>query len=85
MLDAIAKSTTLESNKSHRQMREFGQGILTAQTQLGRRRAYMPACASASLNAIRPCAPIRGTTSGSQSTPSNFNVRNLAQVSGDRP
>src|SRR5579863_5225123 len=57
---------------------DFGQGIFTAQTQLiaeelcvSIRRVKLVECDTA-------ITPDQGTTSGSQSTPTNFNVENLA-------
>ena len=59
---------------------EFGQGILTVQAQLVAEELSVP------LNRVRivqcdtDVCPDQGTTSGSQSTPTNFNQRNLAQA-----
>jgi nicotinate dehydrogenase subunit B len=59
---------------------DFGQGILTAQTQL----VAEELCVSLDRVKLIQCdtsiTPDQGTTSGSQSTPTNFNVRNLAQA-----
>jgi nicotinate dehydrogenase subunit B len=59
---------------------ELGQGILTAQTQL----VAEELCVAVDRVRIIQCdtavAPDQGTTSGSQSTPTNFNERNLAQA-----
>ena len=59
---------------------ELGQGILTAQTQL----VAEELCVAVDHVRIIQCdtavAPDQGTTSGSQSTPTNFNERNLAQA-----
>lgn len=59
---------------------ELGQGMLTAQTQL----AAEELCVALSKVKIIQCdtsiTPDQGTTSGSQSTPTNFNTRNLAQA-----
>jgi nicotinate dehydrogenase subunit B len=57
---------------------ELGQGMLTAQTQLVAEELGVP------VNRVRltmcdtDVCPDQGTTSGSQSTPTNFNERNLA-------
>jgi nicotinate dehydrogenase subunit B len=59
---------------------DFGQGMLTAQTQL----VAEELCVSLGSVKIVQCdtavSPDQGTTSGSQSTPTNFNMRNLAQA-----
>ena len=59
---------------------DFGQGMLTAQTQL----VAEELCVSLDSVKIVQCdtavSPDQGTTSGSQSTPTNFNLRNLAQA-----
>ncbi|HEY2906657.1 MAG TPA: molybdopterin cofactor-binding domain-containing protein [Vicinamibacterales bacterium] len=59
---------------------ELGQGMFTAQMQLvaeemsvGLDRVHLVQCDTA-------VCPDQGTTSGSQSTPTNFNTRNLAQA-----
>ncbi len=57
---------------------DFGQGIFTAQTQL----IAEELCVSLTRVKLIECdtavTPDQGTTSGSQSTPTNFNVENLA-------
>src|ERR1700744_2227404 len=57
---------------------DFGQGIFTAQTQL----IAEELCVSITRVKLIECdtavTPDQGTTSGSQSTPTNFNVENLA-------
>ncbi|MFZ0291999.1 MAG: molybdopterin cofactor-binding domain-containing protein [Candidatus Sulfotelmatobacter sp.] len=59
---------------------DFGQGMLTVQTQL----VAEELCVSLSNVKLIQCdtsvTPDQGTTSGSQSTPTNFNTRNLAQA-----
>jgi CO/xanthine dehydrogenase Mo-binding subunit len=59
---------------------ELGQGILTAQTQL----VAEELCVAVERVRLVQCdtevCPDQGTTSGSQSTPTNFNERNLAQA-----
>ena len=59
---------------------DFGQGIYTVQTQL----VAEELCVSISKVKLIQCdtsvTPDQGTTSGSQSTPTNFNTRNLAQA-----
>jgi nicotinate dehydrogenase subunit B len=57
---------------------DFGQGIFTAQTQL----VAEELCVAISRVRLIQCdtavTPDQGTTSGSQSTPTNFNSKNLA-------
>src|SRR5215831_7271144 len=57
---------------------DFGQGIYTAQTQL----VAEELCVAISQVKLVQCdtdvTPDQGTTSGSQSTPTNFNEQNLA-------
>jgi len=57
---------------------DFGQGMFTAQTQL----VAEELCVAISRVKLIQCdtsvAPDQGTTSGSQSTPTNFNSENLA-------
>jgi nicotinate dehydrogenase subunit B len=57
---------------------DFGQGIFTAQSQL----VAEELCVALSLVKLIQCdtdiCPDQGTTSGSQSTPTNFNSQNLA-------
>jgi CO/xanthine dehydrogenase Mo-binding subunit len=59
---------------------DFGQGMYTVQTQL----VAEELCVSLSSVKLIQCdtsvTPDQGTTSGSQSTPTNFNTRNLAQA-----
>src|SRR6202030_4764759 len=59
---------------------DFGQGMYTAQTQL----IAEELCVSIDRVRLIQCdtsvTPDQGTTSGSQSTPTNFNERNLAQA-----
>ncbi|MGA2353086.1 MAG: molybdopterin cofactor-binding domain-containing protein [Terriglobales bacterium] len=59
---------------------DFGQGMYTVQTQL----VAEELCVSFSSVKLIQCdtsvTPDQGTTSGSQSTPTNFNSRNLAQA-----
>src|SRR5437870_13201589 len=59
---------------------EFGQGILTAQTQLVADELSVPVARVLIIECDTAVCPDQGTTSGSQSTPSNFNARNLAQA-----
>jgi nicotinate dehydrogenase subunit B len=59
---------------------EFGQGILTAQTQLVAEELSVPVARVRLIECDTAVCPDQGTTSGSQSTPSNFNTRNLAQA-----
>jgi nicotinate dehydrogenase subunit B len=59
---------------------DFGQGMFTVQTQL----VADELCVSIDKVRLTQCdtsvTPDQGTTSGSQSTPTNFNTRNLAQA-----
>jgi nicotinate dehydrogenase subunit B len=57
---------------------EIGQGILTAQTQLVAEELSVPLDRVTLVMCDTDVAPDQGTTSGSQSTPTNFNERNLA-------
>ncbi len=59
---------------------DFGQGIFTAQTQLIAEELCVPLRTVKLVQCDTAVTPDEGTTSGSQSTPTNFNVRNLAQA-----
>jgi nicotinate dehydrogenase subunit B len=59
---------------------DFGQGMLTAQTQLVAEELCVAFSAVKVLQCDTDRTPDQGTTSGSQSTPTNFNVRNLAMA-----
>src|SRR6266545_5670606 len=59
---------------------ELGQGILTAQTQLVAEELSVPINRVKLIMCDTDVCPDQGTTSGSQSTPTNFNERNLAQA-----
>ncbi len=59
---------------------ELGQGILTAQMQLIAEELSVPIDRIRLIQCDTAVAPDQGTTSGSQSTPTNFNERNLAQA-----
>src|SRR6266545_683180 len=59
---------------------ELGQGILTAQTQLVAEELAVPVARVRLIACDTAVCPDQGTTSGSQSTPTNFNERNLAQA-----
>jgi CO/xanthine dehydrogenase Mo-binding subunit len=59
---------------------ELGQGILTAQTQLVAEELSVPIDRIRMIECDTDVCPDQGTTSGSQSTPTNFNERNLAQA-----
>jgi nicotinate dehydrogenase subunit B len=59
---------------------ELGQGILTAQTQLIAEELDVPVSRVTLIQCDTDVCPDQGTTSGSQSTPTNFNERNLAQA-----
>jgi CO/xanthine dehydrogenase Mo-binding subunit len=60
---------------------ELGQGIHTAQTQLVAEELCVPVDWVTLIQCDTAVSPDQGTTSGSQSTPANFNDRNLAQAS----
>jgi CO/xanthine dehydrogenase Mo-binding subunit len=57
---------------------ELGQGIYTAQMQLIAEELSVPLNRVRLIQCDTAVAPDQGTTSGSQSTPTNFNERNLA-------
>jgi nicotinate dehydrogenase subunit B len=57
---------------------DFGQGIFTAQTQLVAEEMYLPVARVKLIQCDTAVTPDQGTTSGSQSTPTNFNEQNLA-------
>ena len=59
---------------------ELGQGISTAQLQLVAEELSVPIARVKLIQCDTSIAPDQGTTSGSQSTPTNFNERNLAQA-----
>jgi nicotinate dehydrogenase subunit B len=59
---------------------ELGQGILTAQTQLVAEELDVPMDRITMVQCDTGVCPDQGTTSGSQSTPTNFNEDNLAQA-----
>ena len=57
---------------------DFGQGIFTAQTQLVAEELCVPIARVKLIECDTAFTPDQGTTSGSQSTPTNFNTENLA-------
>src|ERR1700723_2276805 len=57
---------------------DFGQGIFTAQTQLVAEELCVPISRVKLIQCDTAVCPDQGTTSGSQSTPTNFNSQNLA-------
>ena len=57
---------------------DFGQGIFTAQTQLVAEELCVPVSRVKLIQCDTAVTPDQGTTSGSQSTPTNFNSQNLA-------
>jgi nicotinate dehydrogenase subunit B len=57
---------------------DFGQGIFTAQTQLVAEELCVPIARVKLIECDTSITPDQGTTSGSQSTPTNFNSENLA-------
>src|SRR5437763_238556 len=59
---------------------ELGQGIFTVQTQLVAEELSVPIARVRLIQCDTAVTPDQGTTSGSQSTPTNFNERNLAQA-----
>lgn len=59
---------------------ELGQGMLTAQTQLVAEELSVPLARVRLIMCDTDVCPDQGTTSGSQSSPTNFNDRNLAQA-----
>src|SRR5438105_6085778 len=59
---------------------DFGQGMLTVQTQLVAEELRVPLNKVNVIQCDTSVTPDQGTTSGSQSTPTNFNSRNLAQA-----
>ena len=59
---------------------DLGQGMFTAQTQLVAEELCVPVSAVTLVQCDTAVCPDQGTTSGSQSTPTNFNERNLAQA-----
>jgi CO/xanthine dehydrogenase Mo-binding subunit len=59
---------------------ELGQGMFTAQTQLVAEEMCVPVTSVTLVQCDTAVCPDQGTTSGSQSTPTNFNERNLAQA-----
>jgi CO/xanthine dehydrogenase Mo-binding subunit len=59
---------------------ELGQGMLTAQSQLVAEELSMPLTRVRLIECDTDLCPDQGTTSGSQSSPVNFNDRNLAQA-----
>ncbi len=59
---------------------ELGQGIYTAQAQLVAEELSVPLSRVSLIQCDTSVTPDQGTTSGSQSTPTNFNEANLAQA-----
>jgi CO/xanthine dehydrogenase Mo-binding subunit len=59
---------------------DFGQGMFTVQTQLVAEELCVPLARVKLIQCDTSVAPDQGTTSGSQSTPTNFNSDNLAQA-----
>ena len=57
---------------------DFGQGIFTAQTQLVAEELCVDITRVKLVQCDSDITPDQGTTSGSQSTPTNFNLENLA-------
>ena len=63
---------------------ELGQGMYTVQTQLVAEELCVPLDRVKLIQCDTAVTPDQGTTSGSQSTPTNFNARNLAQAAQPR-
>jgi len=59
---------------------DLGQGMYTAQTQLVAEELCVPLSKVKLIQCDTAVTPDQGTTSGSQSTPTNFNEKNLAQA-----
>jgi CO/xanthine dehydrogenase Mo-binding subunit len=59
---------------------DFGQGMFTVQTQLVAEELCVPIERVRLIQCDTSVAPDQGTTSGSQSTPTNFSLGNLAQA-----
>jgi len=59
---------------------DFGQGMYTVQTQLVAEELCLSIHKVKLIQCDTSVTPDQGTTSGSQSTPTNFNTRNLAQA-----
>ena len=59
---------------------DLGQGMCTVQTQLVAEELCVPIDKVKLIQCDTSVTPDQGTTSGSQSTPTNFNTRNLAQA-----
>src|SRR5579864_3169395 len=59
---------------------DFGQGMFTVQTQLVAEELCVPLDRVKLIQCDTSLTPDQGTTSGSQSTPTNFNTQNLAQA-----
>lgn len=59
---------------------DFGQGMYTAQTQLVAEELCVPFGKVKLIQCDTSITPDQGTTSGSQSTPTNFNSENVAQA-----
>ncbi|HVI07553.1 MAG TPA: molybdopterin cofactor-binding domain-containing protein [Candidatus Binatia bacterium] len=59
---------------------DFGQGMFTAQTQLVAEELCLSIARVKLIQCDTSVCPDQGTTSGSQSSPTNFNLRNLAQA-----
>ena len=57
---------------------DFGQGVFTAQTQLIAEELCVPIARVKLIECDTAITPDQGTTSGSQTTPTNFNDENLA-------
>ena len=74
---AVAADGTVTANTGKC---ELGQGMLTAQMQLVAEELSVPLARVKLVMCDTALTPDQGTVSGSQSTPTNFNERNLAQA-----
>ena len=74
---AIASDGTVTA---HTGKCDLGQGMFTVQTQLVAEELCVPIDKVKLIQCDTALTPDQGTTSGSQSTPTNFNTRNLAQA-----
>jgi CO/xanthine dehydrogenase Mo-binding subunit len=79
-LDSWIRITADGRVTAHTGKAELGQGIMTAQMQLVAEELSVPLSRVTLVQCDTAITPDQGTTSGSQSTPTNFNERNLAQA-----
>lgn len=79
-LDSWIAVTSDGTVKAYTGKCDFGQGMLTAQTQLVAEELCVPLERVTLIECDTSVCPDQGTTSGSQSTPTNFNSEGLAQA-----